>query len=247
MILTAYRGNVDLFTSSTDDLIVSPTMFLSMLTRSRGYNPWGSTRVAAIAHLGDTFYTIRFRNTQRAFICAGKSYIDILAELEQTSNADAKLISYGDAYRCLQLPVHLLSCDDTGAVQLQIMSVPDYRRKLTQAALKNQYRPPPKDTPAWDAVFQGMPFVMAVDMDLRRIDSAIQAASRKQIAIAALRGQAETVIFPRYRDTGLARVFVLTDEAPVPYTPPRTQFITPKGDVVDAPPFQTRGKAGGSH
>ncbi len=279
MILTAYRGNVDLFTSSTDDLIVSPTMFLSMLTRSRGYNPWGSTRVAAIAHLGDTFYTIhhvcsgvgklvltdeltaftnqtaRFRNTQRAFIFAGKSYIDILAELEQTSNADAKLISYGDAYRCLQLPVHLLSCDDTGAVQLQIMSVPDYRRKLTQAALKNQYRPPPKDTPAWDAVFQGMPFVMAVDMDLRRIDSAIQAAGRKQIAIAALRGQAETVIFPRYRDTGLARVFVLTDEAvsavtgrpPVPYTPPRTQFITPKGDVVDAPPFQTRGKAGGSH
>ena len=31
-----------------------------------------------------------------------ESYIDILAELEQTSNADAKLISYGDAYRCLQ-------------------------------------------------------------------------------------------------------------------------------------------------
>ena len=43
--------------------------------------------------------------------------------------------------------------DETGAVQLQIMSVPDYRRKLTQAALKNQYRTPPKDTPAWDAVF----------------------------------------------------------------------------------------------
>ena len=202
-----------------------------------------------------TNQTARFHNTQRAFIFAGKSYIDILTELEQASKSETKLIFYGDAYRCLQLPIHLLSCDDTGAVQLQIMSVPDYRRRLTQAALKNQYRPPPKDAPAWDAVFQGMPFVMAADMDLRRIDSAIQAAGGKQIAIAALRGQAETVIFPRYRDTGLARVFVLTDEAvsavtgrpPVPYTPPRTQFITSKGDVVDAPPFQAHGKAGGSH
>ena len=103
-----------------------------------------------------------------------------------------------------------------------------------------------------------MPFVMAADMDLRRIDAALQSArahGMKQIAIAALERQAETVLFSRYRDTGLARVFVLTDEAisavtgrpPVPYTPPRTQFITPKGDVVDAPPFQTHGKAGGSH
>ena len=99
---------------------------------------------------------------------------------------------------------------------------------------------------------------MAADMDLRRVDAAIRAAHDqgiKQIAIAALRGQAETVLFPRYRDTGLARVFVLTDEAvsevtgrpPVPYAPPRTQFITSKGDVVDAPSFQTHGKTGRSH
>ena len=51
---------------------------------------------------------------------------------------------------------------------------------------------------------------MAADMDLRRIDAVLQAAKAngmKQIAIATLRGQAETVLFPRYRDTGLARVF----------------------------------------
>ena len=98
---------------------------------------------------------------------------------------------------------------------------------------------------------------MAADMDLRRVDAAIRAAQdqgMKQIAIAALRGQAEAVFFPRYRDAGLARVFVLTNEAisevtgspPVPYIPPRTQFISPKGDVVDAPPFQTCGKTGRS-
>ncbi len=278
--LTAYRGGVDLFTTSIANLIDSPTLFLSAITRSRGSNPWGSTRIAAIAHLGDALYavhyvcsgigklaltdeltaftnqTARFPNTRRAFLFAGESYDSVLTELEQTTRADSKLISYGDAYRCLQQPVHLLACDDTGAVQMQIMSAPDYRRRLTQAALKNQYQHPPKDAPAWDAIFQGMPFVMAADMDLRRINAALQTAKAnglKQIAIAALRGQAETVLFPRYRDTGLARVFVLTDEAvsavtgrpPVPYIPPRTQFISPKGDVVDAPPIQTRGKAGG--
>lgn len=282
LAVTAYHGEVNIFSTSPEELAQTPALFLSTITRKYEMNPWGNARIAAIAHLGDALYAIhyvcsgigklaltdeltaftnqtaRFRNTPRAFIFAGENYIDILAELEQTSKMDTKLIFYGDAYRCLQLPVHLLSCDDTGAVQLQIMSVPDYRKKLTQAALKNQYQPPPKDAPAWDAVFQGMPFVMAADMDLRRIDTALQIAKAngmKQIAIAALERQAETVLFSRYRDTGLARVFVLTDEAvstvtgrpPVPYTPPRTQFITPKGDVVDAPPFQTRGKAGGSH
>ena len=282
LAVTAYHGAVNIFSSSPAELAKAPVLFLSTITRKYETNPWGNARIAAIAHLGDALYAIhyvcpgigklaltdeltaftnqtaRFRNTPRAFIFAGESYAGILAELEQTSRMDTKLIFYGDAYRCLQLPVHLLSCDDTGAVQLQIMSMPDYRRKLTQAALKNQYQPPPKDTSAWDAIFQRLPFVMAADMDLRRIDAALQAArthGMKQIAIAALEKQAEAVLFSRYRDTGLARVFVLTDEAvsavtgrpPVPYTPPRTQFITPKGDVVDAPPFQTHGKAGGSH
>lgn len=280
LLLTAYQSGMNVFISDTDGLMEAPALFLSALTRNRGSNPWGSTRIAAIAHLGDTLYamhcvcpgigklsltdeltaftnqTARFRDTRRAFIFAGGGYSDILTELEQGGSADTKLIRYGDAYRCLHLPVHLLSCDSTGAVQLQIMSVPDYRRRLTQAALKNQYQPPPGDAPAWDALFQGMPFVMAADMDLRRIDAALQSAHERgvrRIAVAALRGQAEAALFSRYRDTGLARVFVLTDDAvsqvtarpPEPYIPPRTQFLTPKGDVVDAPSIQAAGKTGG--
>ena len=282
MAATAYYGAVNIFSASHKELSQSPSLFLSTITRRYEMNPWGNVRIAAIANLGGTLYavhyvcpgigklaltdeltaftnqTARFRDTRRAFIFAGESYTDILTELEQTDKTNTKLILYGDAYRSLQLPVHLLSCNDIGAVQLQIMAVPDYRKKLTQAALKNQYQPSPKDVPVWDALFQGLPFVMAADMDLRRIDAAIRAAHGqgiKQIAVAALRGQAETVLFPCYRDPGLARVFVLTDEAisevtgrpPLPYLPPRTQFITPKGDVIDAPPFQTHGKTGRSH
>jgi hypothetical protein len=194
----------------------------------------------------------------RAFIFAGDSYKSVLSELERPPDKnDAKLLTYGGAYRCLQLPVHLLSCDATGAVQLQIMAVPDYRARLTKAALKNQYRPPPEDVPEWDAMFQGVPFLMAADMDLHRINAAIRTARARgfpQIAMAALEGQAEQVLFSRCRDKNLARVFVLTAEAisavtgrkPVPYVPPRTQFTTSKGDVADAPLIQAHRKAGRS-
>jgi len=278
MVLTAYQGKVNPFAATIAELTESPALFLSALTRDRGTNPWGSTRIAAIAHLGDllcaahyvcpgigklaltdelnafTNQTARFRDARRALLFAGKSYGDILAELEASDpRADTKLISYGAAYQCLQFPVHLLSCDDTGAVQLQIMSVPGYRRKLTRAALKGSYQP--SENPAWDALFQGMPFVMAADMDLRRLDAAVSIAWQEgyqQIALAALEGQAEAVFFPRYRDTGKARVFILTGEAvsevtgrpPVPYTPPRTQFLTAEGDVIDAPSLKAPGRTG---
>ncbi len=278
MVLTAYQGKVNPFAATMADLAKPPALFLSALTRDRGANPWGSTRIAAIAHLRDLFcaihyvcpgigklaltdelnaftnQTARFRDTRRAFLFAGESCGNILTELEASEpRTDTKLISYGAAYRCLQFPVHLLSCDGTGAVQLQIMSVPDYRRKLTRAALKGQYQPP--ENPAWDALFQGMPFIMAADMDLRRLDAAVSIARQKghpQIAVAGLKGQAEAVLFPRYRDTGKARVFILTGETvsevtgrlPVPYSPPRTQFLTAEGDVIDAPPFKAPGRAG---
>lgn len=278
LAVTAYHGGLDLFTLGPEELDSPASLFLPTITRSKGANPWGSTRVAAIARLGDAVYamhyvcpgigkvalmdelaafsnqTARFRDAHRGFIFAGDSYKSILTELEHAKDSeDAKLLSYGGVYRCLQLPIHLLACDSTGAVQLQIMAVPDYRAKLTKAALKNQYRPPPSDIPEWDAMFQSAPFVLAADMDLRRVDAAIRAAraqGHKQIAMAGLEGQAEQVLFPRYRDTGLARVFVLTAEAisavtgrtPEPYSPPRTQFITEKGEVADAPLIQTHRK-----
>lgn len=278
LALTAYSGTADVFLDRADLLSNAPSMFLSTLTRERGSNPWGSTRVAAIAHLGDLFcavhyvcpgigkialtdeltafsnQTAQFSNAKRAFLFAGESYKDILTELEADTQTDAKLISYGGAYQCLQMPVHLLSCDDTGAVQLQIMAQPDYRTRLARAALKDKYQP--SAIPAWDALFQEMPFVIAADMDLRRLDAAVHAAQEQgmeRIAVAALEQQAKTVLFPRYRDTGLARVFVLNGETisevtgrpPAPYRPPRTQFLTKKGDVVDAPPIRIPGKAGG--
>ena len=121
LFLTAYQASINIF---ENDIQFASALVLSSLSRVAGHNPWGSTRIAAIAHLGDTFYAIhyvcpgigkialtdeltaftnqtaRFRNARRAFLFAGESYADILTELEQTSKLHTKLILYGDAYRC---------------------------------------------------------------------------------------------------------------------------------------------------
>lgn len=280
LAVTAYRAHVQIFTTGPGELSASPTLFLPAVSRGRGHNPWGNTRIAALAHLGGLLCDIHyvcpdigrlsladeltafnnhaahFKGLRRVFLFAGETYGEVLAELTDGNEQipDSKLIRYADAYRSLNLPVHLLSCDDTGAMQLQIMSVPNYRERLTRATLKAHYRPPPEDAPAWDAVFDGIPFVLAADMDLHRIDAAIRSAGEHgyaTVAMAALKGQGEALLMERYR--GLATFYALTDDTlaellgrpPTLHTPKRTQFLTAKGDVVDAPFIKAAGKAGG--
>lgn len=166
-----------------------------------------------------------------------------------------KLIRYGEAYHGLTYPIHLLSCDQTGSLQLQIMATPDYRAKLSRLMLKTAFQPPPKDVPAWDALYKGRPFVIGVDMNLRRIDAAIKIAKKREclpISLAALDEQGDAVLLSRYKDTGLATVYKVTGSIltellgrpPSFYIPPQTQYLTEKGDVVDAPLIQTAGKTG---
>ena len=100
----------------------------------------------------------------------------------------------------------------------------------------------------YDALYQGVPFVMAADMDLRRIDAAVETARSdgiSQIALAALPEQVEAVLNRRYRETGKARVFTITESALrelfgsiAPYTPPDLPFYTSEGSVLDVPPLK---------
>lgn len=282
LMLTAYQAGLDTFTLASDNQLPGSSLFLTAITRSRGRNPWGSSRIGAIVNLGDTFYAAHYicpgigriaihdelaafhnhtnhgPDTKRAFLFAGDSYTEILAEIQMSGEAsDKKLICYGDAYRGLRYPIHLLSLDDTGARQLQIMSVPDYRAKLTQGILKNAYRPPPADTAAWDGILNGRPFVLAADMNLRRIDAAIKIAKKKNclpVAMAALEGQGDALLLSRYQDKSLVVVYKIADAAleaflsrpSTLYIPPRTQYLTEKGEVLDAPLIQVGGKIGRS-
>ena len=272
LITTAYQAGVPVFTTDVSALC-EQAMFLPMIARNRGSNPWGSTRVAALLHTGDLMCAIHwvspsigcvaltdeltaFQNhtaaipaKQRAMIFAASSYEEILAELDAgQKDQNTRLQSYREVYDCLKLPLLLLPCNETGCLQLRIMGVPNYRELLARIILKSHYVPQPADRAMYDALYQGVPFVMAADMDLRRIDAALNAARSdglSQIVLAALPEQVETVLNRRYRETGKARVFTITDAALrellgsiVPYTPPDLPFYTSEGSILDVPPLK---------
>ena len=272
LITTAYQAGVPVFTTDVSALC-EQAMFLPMIARNRGSNPWGSTRVAALLHTGALMCAIHwvspsigcvaltdeltaFQNhtaaipaKQRAIIFAASSYEEILGELDAGQEIqNTRLQTYREVYDCLKLPLLLLPCNETGCLQLRIMGVPNYRELLARIILKSHYVPPPANRAMYDALYQGVPFVMAADMNLRRIDAAVEVArsdSLSQIVLAALPEQAETVLNRRYRETGKARVFTITDAAlrellgsTAPYTPPDLPFYTSEGSVLDVPPLK---------
>lgn len=282
LMLSAYQAGIDVFAPEVNAAREIPSLFLTSITRTRGRNSWGSSRVAAILSLGGIYYAAHYvcpgigrmavndelaafhnhtnfgKNTQRAFLFAGSSYESVIEELKnQDEKRNEKLIRYGEAYHCLHAPIHLLSCDETGAQQLQIMAVPDYRVKISKLMLRSAYRPPPEDAPAWDATYQNRPFVIGADMNLRRIDAAIASAKKRgclPISLAALDAQGDAVLLRRYKDTGYAVIYKVTESVltelfghpPSLYLPPCTQYLTKKGAVVDAPLIQVDRKDRGS-
>ena len=272
LMLTVYHAGVSVFTTDVSALC-EQAMFLPMIARNRGANPWGSTRVAALLHTGDLMCAIHwvspgigsvaltdeltaFQNhtaaipaKQRAMIFAASSYEEILSELDTVQEKqNTRLQTYREVYDCLKLPLFLLPCNGTGCLQLRIMGAPNYRELLAKIILKTHYVPPPAGRPMYDALYQSVPFVMAADMDLRRIDAALNAARSdglSQIVLAALPEQVETVLNRRYRETGKARVFTITDAAlrellgsTAPYAPPDLPFYTSEGSVLDVPPLK---------
>ena len=273
IVTTAYATGVNIFLTKESELQSQPSLFLPFLHRNRGANPWGSTRVAALLHTGDLMCAIHwvspnigcvaltdeltaFQNhtasipaKQRVMIFAASSYEEILAELDAGQEIqNTRLQSYREVYDCLKLPLFLLPCNDTGCLQLRILGIPNYRELLAKIILKSHYVPPPADRAMYDALYQGVPFVMAADMNLRRIDAAVETARSdglSQIALAALPKQVEAVLNRRYRETGKARVFTITESAlrellgsTVPYTPPDLPFYTSEGGVLDVPPLK---------
>ena len=273
VVTTAYAAGVNIFLTKESELQSPPSLFLPFLHRNRGSNPWGSTRVAALLHTGNLMCAIHwvspnigcvaltdeltaFQNhtaampaKQRVIIFAASSYEEILSELDTVQEKQkTRLQSYREVYDCLKLPLFLLPCNGTGCLQLRILGAPNYRELLARIILKSHYVPPSADRSMYDALYQGVPFVMAADMNLRRIDAAVEAARSdglSQIALAALPEQAETVLNRRYRETGKARVFTITDAAlrellgsTAPYTPPDLPFYTSEGSVLDVPPLK---------
>ena len=184
-----------------------------------------------------------------SIVYAGASYQALWNILNEPDAPPAGIVrgthpvSVGKAYRDTGVPVHLLSCDETGAMQLLAMSRVDYRKHLTLAAMGKGFNPPPEGVPDWDGLYHSTPFVMGVDMDLKRIDRAVAAARERgheKIALAAFKGQHSGLLKQLYKDTGKADLFEISlhtvvqayDEPVGLFAPPREPFLFQGGMVL---------------
>ncbi|MFR8729456.1 MAG: hypothetical protein ACLVGA_16040 [Dysosmobacter sp.] len=98
-------------------------------------------------------------------------------------------MDYSEAYQKLSIPACIVSCDNTGVMQLAVMRQTDYRARIAQAAFGARWDSKDDGIPEADGHVDGNPLVIAVDMDLRRLIGCTAAVrqGRKEIMVAALR------------------------------------------------------------
>lgn len=146
-------------------------------------------------------------DTPQAMILAGESYRSIYELLSNKTaserNGKKGYLDYSQAYPRLSIPVFLVACDDTGVMQLTIMRQENYRSRIAQAAFGARWEPQDGRLPESDGHVDGNPLVIAVDMDMKRLERVCRDASqqgRREILVAALEGQMSGLLlenFPR--------------------------------------------------
>ena len=135
-------------------------------------------------------------DTPQVLLLAGRSYREIYDVLTSRSpserNGKKGFVDYSCAYPRLGIPACLVSCDDTGVMQLAIMRQSGYRTRIAKAAFGARWEPEDDRLPEADGHVGGNPLVIAVDMDLRRLERVCRDAcqqGRHEILVAALEGQ----------------------------------------------------------
>jgi len=136
------------------------------------------------------------RRAPMAMIFAGPDYKQIYDRLQKPLPADGYkgkgYVDFADVYKQADIPISLLSCNETGARQLAVMMIPDYKTKIARASFGESWQPVDPGIPEVDGAVNGNPLVIAVDMDLRRVERVIDAArrqGRRETMVAALQEQ----------------------------------------------------------
>lgn len=144
-------------------------------------------------------------DTPQVLLLAGESYRAVYEMLVSTTpserNGKKGFVDYSQAYPRLGIPVSLVSCDDTGAMQLAIMRQSGYRARIAQAAFGARWKPRDDRLPEADGHVDGNPLVIAVDMDLRRLERICRDACQQrrcEILVAALEGQMSGLLLERF-------------------------------------------------
>jgi len=158
--------------------------------------------------------------TPSALIFAGASYGQVYKQI--TDAAPSKrhgvksFYDYWDVWRKSDIPVHILSCDAIGAKQLAFMSQPDHNAKIAKASFGERWTPRDDEIPEADGCVDGIPLVVAADMNVRRLNRVCECAralGRKEVMAAAFLEQMQSFLLKILPTDGL--VTPLSIEEPV--------------------------------
>lgn len=249
-----------------------------------GSKVWAGCRMAGILRLLDTAYLLHFMDGQgllfqnelnlfhkltsgrcehTAGIYAADSYVAAAEGLlfEPDAPQDKRRPngwrSFREAGKSMTLPLHLLECSETGALQLMLMNLPDYRKTIAQLALCEDYRPPQEPFADFDAVSHslGLPLLVGINLDVKRLGRACRAVRANRTKLMVVTLEAQTDAYKLLLTT--ARVQDSVDLVFLPdalffealgrrlYHPPMQPYQTTKGGYLDASDFTVHCKAGG--
>lgn len=123
--------------------------------------------------------------------------------------------SFGKVFSVTSLPVHFVPVGSVGAQMLRYMAMEHYRERLAKRILRKSYRPPYDALTDTDAIHYQPPYlpaVVALDMDVKRIDRAVSAAKGLGYPKIVLYALPEQVSFLRERYRGAADVIAVDAE-----------------------------------
>ncbi|MCL1835854.1 MAG: hypothetical protein FWG48_06790 [Oscillospiraceae bacterium] len=132
-----------------------------------------------------------------ALIFAGESYAKVYEQITSKDfskkNGVKGFQDFSSVYSRTDVPIHLLSCDEGGAMQLALMRQPGYRSRLARAVYGDRWAQCDDLVPYADGIIDGnRTVIIAADMDVRRaVLVAVDAKrlGRKGVALIAFEGQ----------------------------------------------------------
>lgn len=205
------------------------TINLMNATNCSGFGQWGNTgyilqyvgtesvgmylgkELQHLHNLSSLF--IRGTSTPLAMIFAGSSYRDIHERLinftQSKRHGKQGFYDFWDVYQKSDIPIHLLSCNEVGAMQLALMRQPDYNARLAHAAFGNNWTPNYDMFPEADGCVGGnRPLIIAADMDIRRVVRVLTDAKRfgvKEVFLAAFKSQMEELLMNVFPKDGMVK------------------------------------------
>lgn len=280
IMLTFYRSGCNIF-SDVISALNTPNNYLSAMAIRRNEdtpsNIFGGARFAGIgrnmnntylcyyADSGQIYHTNErrfFMNAISAIQCNpatlyfGKSYSSIATLISKKPTEPKKQknnsITFYEAYRKSTMPIHLIECSDTGATQLLLMGQENYRVRMAELVLGEQYTPPHEGVTTSDASFKDskLPVVIGIDMDIKHICTVYRQAKENGfdwVAIIAFKEQLPTLaslcssIKPEL--FGIDRLDILAAMDLKLYEPKISPYTTPKGEYIHIENFTESRKA----